>query len=68
MPNKHPKICQTCQIFNIIQICRDYQIPLIYEEPNHWAPWDKQPNGDYTKTITYLLKPDFSKWDGKTGL
>jgi len=69
MPSLLPEMCKTCQLFNILQICRDYQIPLAYtyDQPN-WDPWVKQPNGDYTKTCSYTIKPDFSKWDGKTGL
>jgi len=67
-PFKLPKMCNTCHMLTLVQICRDYDIPMKYEHSKRWIPWVKQPNGDYTKTVSYTIKPDFDQWDGKTGL
>jgi hypothetical protein len=65
--NKLPEMCNTCKQFMVAQICRDYGVSLSYEEgPYH--PWVKDEQGNYTKKIEYFIKPDFSKWDGKTGI
>ena len=63
---KLPEMCNTCKELMVLKICKDYKVGLAYER--HPSTMEKQPNGDYILTTSYTIRPDFSKWDGHTGI
>ena len=66
-PRTFPEMCEICKYFNILQVCHDYNIPLIidhFDWEGHWL----EDHDNFILTIRTNIRPDFSKWDGHTGV